>query len=543
MSINFGLLGLGPIDRSLTPQNAPGPQAFDALFKGQQLQEQKRSNVAQETLQQSQLEETKRSNLEAEALASSQFEFESKDKFNESIRQFGVLTGLKERGLDLQESQFDRKQDFLEDMTQKQFLEDIRQFDVNTQLALEGLDLDQQKVEIQDRLAKIQETRLGFDMQDREQVQQVKQLLGQAAQEGGLPAVYQTQLQLGMINEALNTRTNMVQIQQALVNTDLAIREYEGTNAQRKVASAMKLANDVVALKGSVTPEEYQRIIFKAGHEINSALGGKRNITSPAEMESLVADTALGFGQMMNSEVQHISQGAVNRGQAALVEDVFGGPIARGTQAALDSIRRDAIEGDTDGSPKYLAQQFGKSDGSLASALASKPDPKAFEITKKLRDEFNERTKEFQSVNSATQRVLDSAKSPSAAGDLALIFNYMKVLDPGSTVREGEFATAQNSSGIPERLRARYNSIVNGERLSDKQRNDFVSRAMKLRDGQLKNIQPTIEQLSRQADKNKIPVEDVISEFKLSNVPLSALDREQRNALIAEAIERKKSKQ
>jgi len=33
----------------------------------------------------------------------------------------------------------------------------------------------------------------------------------------------------------------------------------------------------------------------------------------------------------------------------------------------------------------------------------------------------------------------------------------MKILDPGSVVREGEFATAQNSAGIPERIRAKYN--------------------------------------------------------------------------------------
>ena len=53
----------------------------------------------------------------------------------------------------------------------------------------------------------------------------------------------------------------------------------------------------------------------------------------------------------------------------------------------------------------------------------------------------------------------------------------MKVLDPGSTVREGEFATAQNSASVPDRLRAKYNQVMRGEKLAPAQRADFVDRA------------------------------------------------------------------
>lgn len=98
----------------------------------------------------------------------------------------------------------------------------------------------------------------------------------------------------------------------------------------------------------------------------------------------------------------------------------------------------------------------------------------------KLRDDFNQAAKTFVAVRDAHQRVLASAQDPSAAGDLALIFNYMKVLDPGSTVREGEFATAQNSGGVDERTRALWNRVMRGERLSDNIRADFVNRSDKL---------------------------------------------------------------
>jgi len=64
--------------------------------------------------------------------------------------------------------------------------------------------------------------------------------------------------------------------------------------------------------------------------------------------------------------------------------------------------------------------------------------------------------------------------------DIALIFAFMKTLDPGSTVREGEFATAANAGGIPDRIVATYNKALKGEFLADdEQRNNFINTAKK----------------------------------------------------------------
>jgi len=94
-----------------------------------------------------------------------------------------------------------------------------------------------------------------------------------------------------------------------------------------------------------------------------------------------------------------------------------------------------------------------------------------------LRKEWTKVNEEFRDQNAAYGRIKASAKNHSAAGDLALIFNYMKMLDPGSTVREGEFATAQNAAGVDQRAAGLYNRILNGERMSQEQRGDFVNRA------------------------------------------------------------------
>jgi hypothetical protein len=108
-----------------------------------------------------------------------------------------------------------------------------------------------------------------------------------------------------------------------------------------------------------------------------------------------------------------------------------------------------------------------------------------FDDEGKLRKEWDalQGTKEYGKQLTAYKRIRDSAKDPSAAGDLAMIFNYMKLLDPGSVVRESEFATAQNAAGVPQRIRNVWNQLKAGERLAPEQRMDFVDRADRLYQG------------------------------------------------------------
>lgn len=130
-----------------------------------------------------------------------------------------------------------------------------------------------------------------------------------------------------------------------------------------------------------------------------------------------------------------------------------------------------------------------------------------------LRDDFTKLSKTFLDVRDAYGRIKESAKEPSAAGDLALVFNYMKMLDPGSTVREGEFATAQNSAGIPDRVRAMYNKSVSGERLADNTRSDFVKRSHMLYERQLKNHRKLEDQFKGLAKKYSLNKERIVPDY------------------------------
>lgn len=128
-----------------------------------------------------------------------------------------------------------------------------------------------------------------------------------------------------------------------------------------------------------------------------------------------------------------------------------------------------------------------------------------FDREKKLRDEYVKLTGDYTTVRDAYRRV--GAAEDSAAGDLSLIFSYMKMLDPASVVREAEFANAQNAAGVPERIRNMYNKALTGERLGENQRTEFkvqaagLMKAAGLREAEVrKGLEPSIKQYGLSAE-------------------------------------------
>lgn len=132
-----------------------------------------------------------------------------------------------------------------------------------------------------------------------------------------------------------------------------------------------------------------------------------------------------------------------------------------------------------------------------------------------LRKEYlgNQLTKETQQVIGSFQKIQEVAKEPTAAGDLSLIFSYMKMLDPGSVVREGEFASAQNAAGIPDRVRNAYNNALKGERLNPQQREDFLGQAENIANAQLKKQEAFKQNFGNIASKYELPLDEITLGF------------------------------
>lgn len=135
-------------------------------------------------------------------------------------------------------------------------------------------------------------------------------------------------------------------------------------------------------------------------------------------------------------------------------------------------------------------------------------DPKDLTSTElQVGGQFNTQAAPFISLGQNYKKIETAAKNPSAAGDISLIFGYMKLLDPASVVREGEFATAQNAGNIPESVYGMYNRAVRGERLAPTIREDFLSQAKNLVRSQQEIYQQTVEprfdSIVRSANLNK----------------------------------------
>lgn len=138
--------------------------------------------------------------------------------------------------------------------------------------------------------------------------------------------------------------------------------------------------------------------------------------------------------------------------------------------------------------------------------------PKLNKAAETLRKEFNGLpvVKDYNDVAAAYGKMKKASENPSAAGDLSLIFGYMKMLDPGSTVREGEFANAQNAGGIDDKLASTYNRVLNGQRLTEDQRRDFIGRARQLFDTHAEQLNDAAERYTGIAKKSGADPEDVV---------------------------------
>jgi hypothetical protein len=108
-----------------------------------------------------------------------------------------------------------------------------------------------------------------------------------------------------------------------------------------------------------------------------------------------------------------------------------------------------------------------------------------WKIISGLRDDFQRDTKEMFLVRDHYARMLTAAEAPAdentrGPADMALIFSYMKMLDPTSVVREGEYATAQNAGSVPQNIITMYNNMRTGDKLHPDVRKGFIDQGNKI---------------------------------------------------------------
>jgi len=113
--------------------------------------------------------------------------------------------------------------------------------------------------------------------------------------------------------------------------------------------------------------------------------------------------------------------------------------------------------------------------------------------------QYIEARQNFDQIKTLVNRAFSENRELGGATDIAIIFSFMKALDPQSVVREGEFATAQNAGGVIEPIRELNNKIIGGALLSKELRDSFIDAAQDAVDGKKDQAVSTIETYTKDA--------------------------------------------
>lgn len=124
-----------------------------------------------------------------------------------------------------------------------------------------------------------------------------------------------------------------------------------------------------------------------------------------------------------------------------------------------------------------------------------------------LNPQFEQLIKEPMGVVKASQSIsqLREIAQADPAGQMALIFSFMKSLDPSSTVREGEYANAENTRGVPDTIRNWYNKMQSGTFLTPQQVESFAKVSMSQADAARQQIRATASDFDVKAGFNGLP--------------------------------------
>ena len=145
-------------------------------------------------------------------------------------------------------------------------------------------------------------------------------------------------------------------------------------------------------------------------------------------------------------------------------------------------------------------------------SMTTPPPGLAVDAAASLRAEFSSDpiVNDAQKVMTAYAKLREVALAePTGPNDLSILFSFMKMLDPGSVVRESEFANAQNAQGVPELVRSQFNRVQAGERLTVDSRAKFLQSAESLMEGQRKALEPVVERYRGLAERGGHTFENV----------------------------------
>lgn len=277
---------------------------------------------------------------------------------------------------------------------------------------------------------------------------------GQQAYQGAYNRALQEQAMKEQIAERQQLRQEQQMAQQAIQGA-FAPREVFATDpisGERVVTGMTPPSLDMTRLQGilgSLTPGARSQVLKEAA-AIQGAFAPKRMTLK--EGEQLLEETPEGFRQVAGIPKPEKLPSAIEEYNFA----VKGG--YKGTFDQFKQLGRAVTNVNVGEGQKGFENEM-----KLAGAFKAEPVYKAFD---EMRGSF--------------QQITTGLNQKSPAGDLTAATKFMKLLDPGSVVRESELFLAMQATGALDRFTDVANKIISGTKLTEQQRADFRNVAEQL---------------------------------------------------------------
>jgi hypothetical protein len=247
-------------------------------------------------------------------------------------------------------------------------------------------------------------------------------------------------------------------------------RDEEGNQLPGVMPGAQQLNQAALnTLRGALDPEQFKKVM--------ESIKLQFEVQQPREPKTLT----LGEGQTAyavtpTGQLTQIGAGAPKARELppdvrAAALDLFGTDrdlTADQAQQASRLAQTRAIERATAGRATTVLDMTGGQRG--------------FENETRLRTEFQALPdyRAFGEMKSAYGQVMEGLNKANAIGDLAAATKIMKLLDPGSVVRESELALAMQAGGLLDRVANYATNVIQGTKLSPAQRKEFAELANSL---------------------------------------------------------------
>jgi len=323
--------------------------------------------------------------------------------------------------------------------------------------------------------------------------------LGQKAYKGGMNEAMQSQLQNFQLQDMLRKRkedeTKRQLEQQALMRQQGI--ESEITKAYRPQTFADTPLTNMIGqeIAGPNQPQEAGIGLAQLAPKLMGSPEGRKALNEllsarkamAGETTTLAENATLIRTDPFTGETKTIATGAPKKEKADIAGDVKEARQVLGILTPVDEMTM---------TERALVKAYidRKDAGKAPKVTVDLKDPTAVAMAGlKMQGDIRQDLKGPKDTATAYQTMYNAATNPTQKGDTTMLYTFFKVLDPQSTVREGEIEMIKQSRSIPEKFKGMAVKLASGQTLLEGERADLLNQAYQYVANQQRGVNETID--------------------------------------------------